>query len=78
VVNKQRRKAIAGVRAGLVALLRLVEDLREEEDTYIDNNFSGDPQSDNHIAAENAAVSLASAYDAIQEAIRELDEAVSP
>lgn len=77
-MNKQRRRAIADVRVQLVALLRVVEDLREEEDAYIDNNFSCEPQSDKHISAEIAYVSLADAYDAIAEAIRELDEAVSP
>jgi hypothetical protein len=40
-VNKRRRHAIRNVRARLVELLRLVEDLREDEDAYIDNHFSG-------------------------------------
>jgi hypothetical protein len=76
-MNKERRQAIAEVKTKLGELRLRVEELREEQDAYVDNMPRGFLQSDRGMAAEVAAGCLWAAHDAIEEAIKELEEAVS-
>jgi len=78
VRNKERRKEIAEVSTTLLAVHQLLEFLQDEEQAYLDNNFSPDQQSAKAIAAEQAADSLRDACDAIDQAISHLRKAVSP
>ncbi len=77
-MNKQRRKEIGEVSTTLVAVHRLLEFFQDEEQAYLDNNFSLDRPSKKAIAAEQAADSLRDACDAIDQAILHLRKAVSP
>jgi len=76
-MNKERRQAIAEVKTKLGELRLRVEELREEQDAYVDNMPTGFLQTERGMVAEIAACCLWSAHEAIEEAIRELEEAVS-
>lgn len=76
-MNKQRRTRIQEVVDQIGILRQKLEELRDEEQDYMDNIPENLQQSDRHYAAEEAVSNLESAIDSLSEAIDYANEASS-
>jgi t-SNARE complex subunit (syntaxin) len=74
-MNKARRKAIEKVVSDLYDIQSAVEELRDEEQEYLDNISENLQGSERYELAEQALENLNSAYDSIEEAASYLEEA---
>lgn len=74
-MNKERRKQIAKVIDELQGLSVTIESIRDDEQDYFDNMPEGIQSSEKGERAEAATYALDMAYEAIEEAIGQLEEA---
>lgn len=74
-MNKERRKRIDEIASQIGALLCDLEEVRDEEQEYMDNMPENLQQSDRYYAAEEAVSNLDSAIDSLTEAIDYANEA---
>lgn len=75
-MNNTRRKAIRKVIEELEALSSRIDDLRDEEQDYLDNIPENLQASERYSDAETAVDNLDSAVNAVDEAISMLEEAL--
>lgn len=74
-MNKARREAIEKVVGELRDIQSAVEELRDEEQEYLDNIPENLQGSERYDLAEQALENLNSAYDSIEEAASYLEDA---
>lgn len=75
-MNAKRRKRIQDTLNILSEQLELLEELKAEEQEYVDNIPENLQGSERYEAAEEAAYNLEEAYDLVNDAIEKLEEAM--
>ena len=76
-MNKQRRARIEEVVDQIGVLCQELEELRDEEQDYMDNMPENLQQSDRYYAAEEAVSNLDSAIDSLNDAVDYANEATA-
>ena len=76
-MNNARRKKLAGIVSSLESAQELLEELRDEEQDYLDNMPESLQSSDKYSIGEEAIENMESAIDSINEVIDYVESAKS-